>query len=181
MKFTTPFTFTLLAAISGAHSLVVERDASVKNIIADISGGVSSLGRAAQSLNGSSIQPVLTHVDDLIGLINDGQARVDKADTIEVFGAALLFWAVKDLDENMNHNFDTFRGCVGHVKKAKACDLVHEKLTTVSTKGNRLIDAILNKVSSGWAKSWAKPKTDHIRKMLHDAQHLFVKNNCVNE
>ncbi|GAB0135734.1 hypothetical protein EsDP_00004061 [Epichloe bromicola] len=179
MKFTTPL--VLLAAMSGARSLVIERDASaVKKVIDDISGGVSSLGQAAQSWNGSDIQPVLAPVENLIRLIQHGQAVVDGVDSVGYGGTMSLFPAVRNLDKEINHNFDTFRGRVGHVQKAKACDTVHEKLATVSTIGIGLIDAILGKVSS-LAKSLAGRHTDHIKKMLLDAQGLFAQTNCVNE
>ncbi|KAK2596696.1 hypothetical protein QQS21_006211 [Conoideocrella luteorostrata] len=177
MKFTAPL--TLLVAVSGAYSMVIERDTPVKQVITDVTGGVDKLDAAANNFSGD-IKPVVEAAENLISLINNGQTVADGAAPIQLADAASLLQPVKDLDDHAKTLFNDVKGRVGDVEKAGQCDVTREKLGTVSTNGNKLIDSILNKVSSSFARAQAKPYTDDIKSLLQQAQDLFAEGKCVN-
>lgn len=177
MKFSTPL--VVLATITGAYSLVIGRDTPVKKVINDVTDSLKALDTAANSFDGD-IQPVVDAADGVINTINNGQQVADGAPPIGLGDAATLLDPVKALDAQAKTLFNDVKGRVPDVEKAKQCDVTREKLSTVNSTGTKLIDTILNKVSSTFAKKQAQPYVDDIKKVLSDAQDLFAEGNCVN-
>lgn len=177
MKFATPL--TILAAISGAYSLVIQRDTTVKKVITDVTAALDDLDKAAKDFNGD-IKPVVDAADKVITLITSGQTTADDAAPIGLGDAAGLLDPVKQLDNQAKTLFNDVKGRVGDVEKAGQCDVTREKLSTVNTAGTKLIDTILNKVTSTFAKAQAKPYVDDIKNLLSQSQDLFAEGSCVN-
>ncbi|OAQ22916.1 hypothetical protein K457DRAFT_130921 [Linnemannia elongata AG-77] len=177
MKFAIPI--TILAAISGAYSMVIKRDTPVKKVITDLTAAFDKLDAAANAFDGN-FQPVVDATDYVISLIGSGQTTTEGAAVIGLGDAAALLDPVKELDNHVKTLFNDVKGRVDNAEKAKQCDVTREKLATVSSTGQKLIDTILGKVSSAFAKAQAKPYFDDIKNLLDQFQVLFAEGNCVN-
>ncbi|KAG0360053.1 hypothetical protein BGX24_005644 [Mortierella sp. AD032] len=177
MKFAT--TINILAAISVVYSMVIKRDISVKKVITDLTAALDKLDAAAKAFDGN-FQPVVDAADNIIYLIGSSQTTVEGAAPIDFDDAATLLNPVKRLDNHAKTLFEDNKNRVGDVEKAKQCDVAREKLSTVKTAGQKLIDAILNKVTSAYAKVKAKTYVDDFESILTQFQYLFAEGNCVN-
>ncbi|KAF9203724.1 hypothetical protein BGZ59_001475 [Podila verticillata] len=177
MKFAT--IITILAAISGAYSMVIKRDTPVKKVIIDLTAALGELDATANDFDGN-IQPVVDAADHVISLIGSGQSTAEGAASIEFFDAVALLEPVKELDDHAKTFFNDVKDRVDDVRKAKQCGVIREKLGIVNTTGQKLVDTILNKVTSAQAQAQAKPYVDDIKSLLDKSQDLFVEGNCVN-
>ncbi|KAK9763518.1 hypothetical protein K7432_009729 [Basidiobolus ranarum] len=177
MKFAT--LITILATISGAYSMVIKRDTPVKKVITDLTAAFDKLDTAAIAFDGN-VQPVVNAADYVISLIGSGQTIAEGAAPIGLGDAATLLDPIKELDGHIKTFFNDLKGRVGDVGKAKQCDVALGKLGTINSTCQKLIGAIVDKVTSTFAKAQAKPYFDDIKNLLAQSQDLFVKGNCVN-
>ncbi|KAF5122580.1 hypothetical protein E5D57_013066 [Metarhizium anisopliae] len=176
MRFATPV--TLLAAISGTCAMVIQRDNPLAKCINSVTSSLNKLDVATKSFNGD-IQPVVEAADNVIATIQHGQMVTDGTPSIGLFSAAALLQPVQILDNRAKVLFVDVKGRVLDVQKAKKCDVTRAKLSTLNSVGHKLIDTILNKISSGFARNIARPFTDDIKGLLAKSLDLFEGARCV--
>lgn len=176
MKFTTPL--TILAAISGAYSLVINKRATpIRQTILDVTASIDQLDAAVNAYNGD-FKPVSDAIDDVISVIASGQAIVTGAAPIGLGDAATLLDPVKALENQAKVLLRDVKAHVDDVKAAKQCTNTLGKITTFNTTGQKLVNDIVDKISSAFGKAQAKLYADNIKNTLAQAQDLFEPSNC---
>ncbi|KHN93893.1 Cell wall galactomannoprotein [Metarhizium album ARSEF 1941] len=170
----------ILAAMTAAHAMVVQRDDPVRQAIEGVTVSVRNLDAVTKAFDGNNIQPVVQAADAVAAACRQGQSEVKGAPDIDVLAASRLLGSVQDLERAAKVLFDDVKARVSAVEKAKACDVARAKMGVLSADGGKLVDVIIGKMTSALAKAVAAPYADEIKRLLARARDLFAVGHCVN-
>lgn len=177
MHFSAPL--ILITAITGAHSLVVQRDAAAilgvfKNVQTDIDG----LDSAVKAWT-SDPAPVLDGSNKLVATITKGTTTVKGSAELSLSDATGLLGPVKTLKEHAQTLVNDLKGKKDVVQKGGLCDAVSGQVSSIGDKSKQLIDATVSKVPEA-AQNIAKEQAQGFIDILNDAKTAFSPANCKN-
>ncbi|KAG5921093.1 hypothetical protein E4U61_007167 [Claviceps capensis] len=177
MKFTT--SLTLFSAFTGAYALShhEKRATPMTEAISNIAAGVSHLHEAAETFDGN-IAPVVTSSDKLIELLASGQHVAESCEPINLGDAISLISPCKSLDRKSKMLVKLFKDRIDAVKAARACNTTREKMTTIAVHANKLVETVVNKMTSPLARSTAKKMTGDIKTRFDNMMNTFSEKNC---
>ncbi|KAG6090445.1 hypothetical protein E4U15_005037 [Claviceps sp. LM218 group G6] len=178
MKFTT--SLTLLSAFTGAYALShsnEKRTTPMTRAISDIAAGVSRLHEAASSFDGN-IGPVVASSDKLIELLITGENIAETCDPISLGDAISLISPCKLLERKSKMLVKVFKDRIDDVKVARGCNLTREKITVIAVHANKMVETVVDKMTSPLARSTAKKMTGDIKTRFDNMMDSFSEKNC---
>ncbi|OAA33287.1 Cell wall galactomannoprotein [Moelleriella libera RCEF 2490] len=176
MKLATPL--AILAAVSGAQCLVIERSTRLVEVINNVLDRTTKLDAAATAFNGVDIKPITDAADDLIDTIYNGQDIAFESGDIGLYDAIPLFQPITKLENEAQKLFNTFKDRKNEVQNVRQCGTAREKLGIISESSNTLIGIVQDKIKDKTVKDVAKGRTDHIKKLLLEARDIYSEENC---
>ncbi|KAG6061883.1 hypothetical protein E4U17_006689 [Claviceps sp. LM77 group G4] len=178
MKFTTCLTlFSAFTGASYALSHHEKRATPMTRVISDIAAGVSRLHEAASTFDGN-ITPVVVSSDKLIDLLVRGQSAAETCDPINLGDAISLISPCKLLERKSKMLATIFKDRIDDVKVARACSMTREKITLIAIHAQKMVEAVVNKMTSPLARSTAKKMTGDIRTRFENVMDTFSEKNC---
>ncbi|KAG6035476.1 hypothetical protein E4U41_006079 [Claviceps citrina] len=169
---------TVLTATTGALALALV-GSPARKVINELSGAVKGLLDATRDFKGD-IRPIQGKSTELVATLIDGQAEMDKSDNITLAEAATLVHPVKELEHHSMALLKEFKARIEEVKAAHACNLTRTTFGDISARSARLMDTVLYRLKSSFARGTAKPMADEIKKKLIETEELFSEDNCPN-
>ncbi|KAG5944207.1 hypothetical protein E4U59_007454 [Claviceps monticola] len=177
MKFTT--SLTLFSAFTGAYALShnEKRTTPMTAAISSIAAGVSHLHEAAETFDGN-IEPVVARSDKLIELLANAQQVAESCEPIGLGDAISLISPCKSLDRKSKMLVKLFKDRIDDVKAARACNTTRDKMTSIAVYANKLVETVVNKMTSPLARSTAKKMTGDIKTRFDNIMNAFSEKNC---
>ncbi|KAG6036916.1 hypothetical protein E4U19_002934 [Claviceps sp. Clav32 group G5] len=178
MKFTT--CLTLFSAFTGASFALSHNEKRVTpmtRVISDIAAAVSRLHEAAARFDGN-IAPVVASSDKLIDLLVTGQSAAETCDPISLGDAISLISPCKLLERKSKMLATIFKDRIDDVKVARGCSMTREKITLIAIHAQKMVEAVVNKMTSPLARSTAKKMTGDIKTRFENVMDTFSEKNC---
>ncbi|OAA57813.1 Cell wall galactomannoprotein [Cordyceps fumosorosea ARSEF 2679] len=177
MHFSAPL--AVISALSGAHALVIPRDASVIiGVLTAVQGDIDGLDSAVNGWT-SDPSPVLDASNKLVDTISQGTATVQGSPDLTLDESLTLLDPVQSLKQHAQTLVDDLKAKKDTVQQAGLCEVVEIQIGTISDKSKGLIDATVSKVPQD-AQGIAQDQAQGILDVLADAQSAFSPGNCVN-
>jgi hypothetical protein len=188
MKFVTEASILALAAGTFAKQptpvrrdvpSLVERDvATISNVVMEVDMGIKNLDSAVQAFNRDPT-PLQMASMNLQNTIKTGTKSIQATSEITLQDAIMLQTFVTSLQGDGQSLVTNLESKKADFEKAGLCDLVREQVSSVSSSGSALIDAVVSKVPES-ARTIASQLAGGFTATLAQSEGSFAAGNCTN-